>query len=374
MKFLYLFFPVVISLISCGGGSGGGSSDGNIDTLNSDNINGPLSGKLFIGNLGSGAWLLDLSTGLYSKVPGTEHWETDEHNYSGVARFYAYPILDGSERYVETVNNCKRISTGLHDECIVIHDIQGNKLNGEEGLIFPGEISGAVKPSRDGYYLLTAWENERSSNAAQVLVTTPIDGSGNDISVGNQEVFKEDFDWLNDNRIVYASGQNIYLSQPLEATGHIIATFDESQGRPTEIAASPDGKKIAFTLASQRGAGSDNRGTTWILDIDSPNPPRQLTTETDLQPEIHFPTWSPDSQWLLVVIGGDRGVSPSGNVAPGGLFAIKADSELVDFSSALPSTALEVLNYSQMTVSDDKGELDNSFGVVETIIMAWMDQ
>ena len=96
-----------------------------------------------------------------------------------------------------------------------------------------------------------------------------------------------EIDWLPDGRLVFARDN---------AMGSPLVTFSEEQGLPRQLAVSPDGQRLAFTLATDTHF-SYTRGTTWVVDIDGQNL-HQLTdlpidndpSTTVDDPVINWPT------------------------------------------------------------------------------------
>jgi len=206
----------------------------------------------------------------------------------------------------------------------------------------------------------------------------------------------DSFDWLPNNRLIYAADQSIYITpqNSVTAKGSEIVTFPDNVGRPIQLAVSPDGSQLAFTLLPPNtiflGA---KRGTTWVLDLYDDNL-RQLTNMPDSSdpdstsddPVINFPTWSPDGRWIAVV---EAAGVPCYNVPDLGsvsdpsqcvqtqdsLYIVPSDGENVMLTDKKDITTSAVLIYSYFDdVHDyiDNPELDSRFNMGDRGILAWL--
>lgn len=351
MKIIQTYLQVSIllllslSLISCGSDDSASSTP--------TNINGDLSGKIFIGSGFDGPWILDLTTGHYTPIPGVD-WD-DPDTFPGLARFSAHPARDGSE-FVQTVENCEDTGTLSYDDCFIFHDQQGNIshqfsiAHGAYGTDGPAKLS-----------------FNRQFMAVPVATTLPsgylrlYSREGQFFGESNEIVQRSsDFDWLPNNKLVYASEQTIYLTDIESTQGSPIITFPLEDGEPRQLAVSPDGTMLAFTLVTSANPSAIH-GTTWVLDLVSgqlrqltdtpaPNDPGSVIDD----PKINFPTWSPDGRWILVVESSSR-------VAIA--YIVPSDGEKVLVTEDEATTARPVLSFYMETLGIADRPLSNKFDI-----------
>jgi hypothetical protein len=221
-------------------------------------------------------------------------WE-DNPEYHHNADFPAFASRDGLE-FIETIDNCIFLGGFDYQSCIILHDSQGNILSSYE-LPFE-ETHGPARLTRDKQYFVVPVQDPSSSLNPKELTLFKRDGTRIDSS--NENVSSRNFDWSPDIRLIYASEQTLYITQPGSAQGLALITFPEADGIPTQLAVSPDGSKLAFTLSTNQSFEAIH-GTTWILSLvdnhllqltNTPGENDPSTTTDD--PFINFPTWSPD--------------------------------------------------------------------------------
>lgn len=294
------------ALTACGGG---GSSSNNSDTSSSSGdasnnaINPELSGKIFIGNH-LGPWLLDLKTGRYSPIPGT-NWE-DNPSYHDLSSYKAFPLPFSSSEYIETIESCV-VDFGNDLDCIVTHDASGGITHSFQ----LGDITRqAARLSRDGNFIAVV---VRATSGAPLSVNI-YDRNGSLVRSVNPSngIAGHQFDWLAHNEIIYASGQSLFISNQSTA----LLTLLESSGlQPAEPAVSPDGSQVAFILGEESSQGIE--GTIWIMNTDGSSDGRaeRITNENSIATYHGSPIWSPDGNYLFVVdstsIEGNAYVIPS---------------------------------------------------------------
>jgi dipeptidyl aminopeptidase/acylaminoacyl peptidase len=334
------------------GGCGGESSNANTNGP----VNKDLYGKIILGSRG---WMLDLSTGNYSRVPGVESWD-DNPDYLGIATIRITARAFSGEQIVETVSNCKNDPNtrkwNLH--CVKIHDRSGNLL---KGIYFgKSDIREPVKLSRDGRYLAVVRQYGDSTSKIYLEIHDPVTNDIVDNAIIGRGLTEVSFDWLPDNRIVYALEQSIYITQSLSAIGKSIIQFDQTDGTPIDLTASPSGDRVAFML-TPFGNFVALSGYVWTMDISGNNLKRLAVVPGDSDPKINYPTWSPDGKWILVIEGDVSGSSIISPGAPGDLYAVP--SEGVDVPLVLdgsPTTAIPIYSrFDQMLETGN--DLDTSF-------------
>lgn len=365
-------------LVACGGGSSNGSisptSDNDIST--SSSVNGDLTGRLFIGGDNDG-WIMDFSTGKYTRIPGVD-WEREGNGiYLQKADYKAYPVAyDGSE-FVVTVKDCQETQDTAYplqfDDCVAIHKEDGSKVDGEIRLI--QHIWGVAKISRNRQYIAFIHNDNRFSFPNDTLLLADRNGK---LIVGDElpDDLGRSLDWLPDGELVYAHDQTIYLTGPYDTKGTPIVTFPKESGFPTQLAVSPDGKQLAFTLVTHTSI-TTVRGTTWIMNIDGSGL-RKLTdipmendpTTTIDDPIINYPTWSPDGKWILVVAGYVAPLDDTNLGVPGGLYVVPSDGHNVTLTNEGDSPARRVLSYYKSTAGHTNPELTSEFSTRGSL--AWL--
>lgn len=134
---------------------------------------------------------------------------------------------------------------GDDGSCIVLHDGQGRIST---GFAIEGTTQGAARLSRDAALIAVPMVgaslhiDDRQGNLVDIL--SPANG-----------VRADNFDWLPQNEIVYASGQSLFTT----ARSTALVTINESSGlHPGEVSASPDDAN-----SEQRCWGCCTRGLRW---------------------------------------------------------------------------------------------------------------
>jgi hypothetical protein len=249
MYYKKLQFLVLITILQygCGGGGGGGSNDNPQPVEENDNddtptetytdLNGDVKGHIFIADRGK---YLNLATGKFTEI------DDDDSNH------FNTPSPDGTE-YVERIKGYRRDHRcwpSIETVKITIKDVRTNLTR--ESFEITENVWGPVKLSPDGQYLALIWQNiedcpDDEDDVDDLL--TIFDRNGNLISQSTVEVGT--FDWLPDNRLIYANSYQIYVShQPHRAEGEIVASLAEIPGFPTRLSASRDGRRVVFEMAT----------------------------------------------------------------------------------------------------------------------------
>ncbi|MCG7869668.1 MAG: hypothetical protein JAY74_25265 [Candidatus Thiodiazotropha taylori] len=371
--FSLLITLAMLQLVACGGGGGGGGGeDGENppDSLVDDsNINSSLSGKIFIGNDGYGSWILDLRTGHYSKIPGVECEDNDDYHHS--AEFSAFPAFGGQE-FVETIEECEYLGSLKYNDCIVIHDSSGEIVSSFK---VPNQSYGPAKLSRDRMFVAVPIRDPTSAlNPLRLSIYTR-DGVYVDTTSSSHDVTSKGFDWLPDNRLIYAADRGLYVTTSASAESQLFGTFTEEEGLPDHLAVSPNGLRLALTLKTFVNLNSTH-GTVWVLDLDAtkfirlaitPDEDDPNTTTDD--PVINFPMWSPDGKWIAVIEGAIGGGTST-------LYVVPSDSENTLLTLDGPTDAVPVYSYySELTdTRRGSGELTTRFtSLIEKGGYAWIE-
>src|SRR5687767_9175125 len=77
----------------------------------------------------------------------------------------------------------------------------------------------------------------------------------------------------------------------------------------TEIAVSPDGKQVAYCLATWDRKADNRKTDLWVVDTDGKGKPRQLTKDRAGE---HNPKWSADGKAIYVLANRKTKDDPKG--------------------------------------------------------------
>lgn len=352
VRFLSIIFLLII-LFACAGDNTSHVDTPTVPSGSGKNINGSLTGRVILGGLRDG-WSLDLSTGNYSRIPDLELWD-DNPDYLCIARVTAYPVAyDGSE-FIETVESCYYLGDDVFSSnCVKIYNQSGDVV---KHVNYRGDFIAGAKLSKDSRYVAVAREYSSSNSYLEIH-----DRVGKLLSedIIDDTYVRLSFSWLPDNSLVYSFKQSIYLTDELSTKGTAFISFTEIEGKPRDIAVSPDGVKVAFTLVTDQSLGNAD-GQIWIANIDGTNL-RQLTTVPDDSiPSIRDPAWSPDGKWILAAGGGfnDSGASNPG--LPDVLYAIPSNGEKVFLTTSGTTAAIPIRSYNGIIRGDKSPELSYKF-------------
>jgi len=322
-------FIIAILASACGGGDSGPNVNGGNNPPTSGDLNPGLSGKLFFktgykGTIVSdgeefSAWTMDIATGKYARIPNTD-WADHGDRFPGnwFICFVAPAGYDGTEFTVE-IPDCKNYPDRT---CIAIQDMDGNYLGQFE---ISGDEYSFAKMSQDHQNIALA--NRKGFDSWLEIY----DRNGTFLSSSKlKSRFIRELDWLPNGRIIYGIQRSFYFTAPYSTQAENILTLpNDLQGEKIgEIAVSPDGARLAFTVD----------GVPYIANIDG-TLIRKLAVLTYAEADIDNIAWSPDAQWILLgtkevyVVGGPGGLIRRHNyVIPsedlGKVFTLSEDDDL----------------------------------------------
>lgn len=294
---------------ACGGGGNSGPiGDGGGDNPpSSDILNPDISGHLFFEKSGR-AWRMDMATGKYTVIPNT-NWRDQDQRYplaGGVAEFYAYPVDYDDSEFVVEARDCKRSYNDVLAPkltCIAMQDMNGNYLGQFD--VFYDVTSSSIEMSRDHQYLALFRRVGQSVSSDQWFEIYDRNGT----LISDKKLEPRSFAWLPDGRLVYTRDRSFYFTKAPDANGKPTTDVDirmtlpdNLQGWPGQIAVSPDGTQLAFSLITRIVTAVSMDSTPYIMNIDGTGL-RQLATTPNIdiiESMINSPKWSPDGRWILV--------------------------------------------------------------------------
>lgn len=184
-------------------------------------------------------------------------------------------------------------------------------------LLLPDNYIGytAVRLSADGKYLLT-FHNYQGRYDTDRLLTVFDAASGVIVEEGSkldgEVVTGFPAAWAPNGDYVYMFANELYVTSPLSPTVRRIATFNlpptNSDGRiysanVGSMVVSPDGTKLAFTWNEFRKYDQDTH--VYVVNMDGTGLHRLTEVPDKTSPlsfQFVYPTWSPDSQWVALVL------------------------------------------------------------------------
>jgi hypothetical protein len=311
--YLYIIF-FVISFAACGGGSGNSGQTDN-DTPNqpsSENVNGGLTGRIFVGD----GWIVDIPTGRSTRIPGI-WWDDDcdgcslgnndsYGSYGANANYLAKSNIDGTE-FLLSIFDC---NPNYRRDCLVIHDFEGSNLG--DGWVNEGLNFGA-KLSNDSNYIAFTYNPE--SNETVFGGPTQLHIVDREFRIVSSITMPDNsnvvFDWANNGQLVYGYDGVFYITAPYNTVGTPIYSFLDTEGNltiglgPPHV--SPDSTRIAFIIIREGNQLSYTTSEIWVMDIDGTDLHRLVHTPGDSTQNYNSLAWSPDGEYILAEEGGAKG-------------------------------------------------------------------
>ena len=334
-------------LVGCGGGGSGGDSGvlgggvpSGVPTTTSSAVLNPTApaGQILIGNEFDGPFVLDLRTGNYVELLALD-WEErmDRNIFAGLwVRF-----SDDRQEIIESETSCSlRAGALTRDDCVIFRDSAGRETS--RFTIPSGGTSGLglhppAQLSPDGQFVAAAVDLELDGLGRLHIYNR--EGDLLSVSAENQLLSGDQFAWLPDNSLIYASDQTLYLTTPNSAQGSVFVEFPPNAGRPAQLALSPDGTRLAFTLIT---VPRPFRGSVWIINLDGSAFNRLALTQPEDELRIRFPTWSPDGSQIFLV---------DGSVPLQFAYIVPADGEDVLLTVDQPTEAIRIESFYNRDVS-----------------------
>ncbi|MBX2838336.1 MAG: hypothetical protein KTR35_15880, partial [Gammaproteobacteria bacterium] len=220
-----------LSLTACGGGSGGAGMGMNPEANLPQNLNGELAGQLVFEN-----YVLDLSTGVSVSL--------DLLTTAGATTPLS-ASSNGTEIYSVTDSCRSGRPQGLSFSCVYVRSDQGLVQEKFE-IPFEGLI-GAPNVSPDGQLIAIETRDILLTNEELLFYR----GNGDLVT---SLIAPDGFDWLNDGRGIYTRDQNLWITAEnlSDFDGYsVLSSFSVEEGKPRDIAVSPDGMQAVFSLENR---------------------------------------------------------------------------------------------------------------------------
>ena len=282
----------------CGGGGGGssgggGGGTGSVTTYGSTT----LPGRLIVNSGVGGATAFDLRTGQRASLPASS---TDPEHDSWSVGANTTTLL--------------RLNQNLGPTQIEIAFINATGFAAARAPIRMSDRVSTPHLSGDGRLVLTFWSN-KSANESNNYLTVFDAATGAVVERGSLlngfSVTGDPAAWLPDGRYVYFVEKSLYVTKPGSPDADLIADLTSLPGSAStgiasgRMAASPDGKRLAFNWVEARKGGISNDSNLWVVNLDGTGL-RRLTSAPDPTSPLDYshgsPTWSPDGKWVAGVL------------------------------------------------------------------------
>lgn len=322
-RYMVLFLVVTASLFlhGCGGGGGGeptednDSNNGSVGDQNKK-INGDLVGRIYYDGPAE-SYVLDLATGERMRFP-----------FDDIGA--VWPVLGGTE-----IVHIDRGEQKVGINRLVIRDDEGRT---KASFKVSETLRGIAKLSPDRQTIAVFWSDEANGERFTDPTLTLFSREG---QVFTRIPQASSFDWLPDGRLAYTKGEAIYVSDNALTQGVAVKFFDGEA--PYDLAISPDGMQMAFTIA---GDEQVFKGNVWVMNFDGSGL-RQLTTSSMNEVD---PVWSPDGKWILV----RQGVgSVSGTSGCPGLYAVPSNATLAELTEVRNTPAKKIFYFKSLDSSKE---------------------
>lgn len=286
--------------VGCGGCIGDTSSSANDKKISSGILNANLSGKLLFEH-DNNAWLMDMSSGQYSKIPNT-NWLSHDHIFANCDDFWLDVGPNNNEFTVTSLDDCS--TTGpyyRYEICVGIQDMKGRYLANYK---FLGTARSPAKLSFDHRHFAIINENKLTHDDRLQIYNR----SGQLIS--SRIVSAGDFEWLKNNRIIYTTDHKFVITEELSTKPDRQLTFRGGlKGKIGSIEVNSNSDKIVFTIVTG-GTLVSTHATPWVVNIDGTDLRRlAVSTSASPPPSITSPKWSPDGEWILLREGAFTGAT-----------------------------------------------------------------
>jgi len=306
-------------------------------------VNEGLTGRLFAGNGDYFPAIIDIPTGSCETVVSSE-WD-DNPDHSDFAVYSAYISADGTE-ILETIDRCE----GFPEEkaCFIIRDLDGNILS-EFDVVADLDWTAKLSPDKSTIAFLATtddWDSQlsfysRDGNHLGTIVRDDI----------------QTFDWHPGNLVVFSADNEFYAYSPAVAEPSYLISIT-GDGTVKHLSFSHDGNKLAFKFTTIGNLAADY-GDIYVLDLET-NELHRVAIGTEEEPNLNFPIWSPDGNWLTVTLGGVAGATE------GHLFVVPSAGIDTVVDLDVQSEAIPILSYHKYLDSASPGvfefELSTTYG------------
>jgi hypothetical protein len=357
VKDVYSLAILLVFINACGGGAGdGGDGDGDGGSNPppvSGNVNGGLTGKIFIHN----GWIIDIASGKSRRVPGVVWddycYEEDFNNagndffctlsnpeidYGLNVSYYGTPNINGYN-YILTASECDR---DAEMDCLEMRNIETGEVIGERFTRYE-HINAGAKYSRDGQYYAYSHNDDHRYSHTSFIINNINHEEITHITMQVNDPMP--FDWGPSGEIVLAYNGALYVTPPYSLDGvkifdlrdHPELTSSDSGEFQASgfsgIRVSPDGSKVAFMLIEGgHSVFSYQPRTPWIINIDGTDFHRFAYAPGSAAEVFGSLAWSQNGEYILITEGYVPTSAGSADGSPGYLYAIPSDSRNVELN------------------------------------------
>lgn len=247
------------------------------------------------GSMNDSPWaLVDLRTGQRTSLPRSDF---SRHYQSASDNWTADPVR----------GDMVRVDEGGHVEFFdrrTLRRTGGFSLSGIPGTDSP-KLFSALKPSRDGKYLLGYWKANYREDEPSLVV---FDRQGRVVQAHppiarGLQTPRDAFDWLPNGQFIYLVEDKIVLGQIGNwAVGAARLALPSGHKPEGDLVVSPDAKRIVLSVTASAGGGGVSHSTLFTANLNGSG----LRPLTVVQPDggepvrqgHTSPSWSPSGKWI----------------------------------------------------------------------------
>jgi hypothetical protein len=272
----------------------------------SQSLNPGLQGRLFYQKDNNSAYLMDLASGKYRLISGTNWEDQDDRIPLGTNAVRATPSLYVNRNMMLTVAHCRSGGDALAPDysCLIPQNYSG-EYGTQTDIVYDPMMP--AKLSRNGQHFAYFRRWGISSTDDHLFEIYDLSGD----LVSQRILDGRDFEWMLDDSLVYIEdNRTIGVTGPLSTNLFLTLTLPDSVvGNLADLSLSPDGKRLAFFMLEASTPFASVYGLVYTLDLETGNIYLLATMpeEEGSSASIYRPQWSPDGKWLLVTVGGSTG-------------------------------------------------------------------
>ncbi|MEQ1529689.1 MAG: hypothetical protein ABL925_10255 [Methylococcales bacterium] len=279
---------------NCGGGDNGNTNGGGVTPAFTTYRNATLPGRLLVSSSIGDTKIYNLQDGSHVVVPASEQFPDDDKWHINANGTLLTRLNTGYGRTKVTLDFFHADSPVMARTLVPIPD---------------GELDAhGVRLSADGRYML-AFHRKNYLHDYQLTVFDALTGAiiekGSLLDGMSTTGFP--VAWLPNGDYMYLVDNKLYVTKPLSPDVRLLATLNlpgrDSLVSTSTLALSPDATRLAFTWHEKRRGSSDVH--VYVVNLDGSGLHR-LTAVPDPSTVFDWsygsPTWSPDGQWLIMVL------------------------------------------------------------------------